>query len=131
MYLCYVYIAQLHRAVCGVYSFGVVLWELVTGEQPKRGQLRSIRCVSDRLLHAHHAIGHVKLGLCMVSLRFCLIQLIFKVRWPLHPVRTLFRSVCASCTRACAQTALLLAAISCILARMFCCILDDVASSGG
>lgn len=24
-------------------SFGVVLWELVTGEQPKRGQLRSIR----------------------------------------------------------------------------------------
>lgn len=26
-----------------IYSFGVVLWEIVTGEQPKRGQLRAIR----------------------------------------------------------------------------------------
>ncbi|KAK9789195.1 hypothetical protein WJX73_002262 [Symbiochloris irregularis] len=26
-----------------IYSFGVVLWELVTGEQPRRGQLRSLR----------------------------------------------------------------------------------------
>ncbi len=27
-----------------IYSFGIVLWEIVSGEQPVRGQLRDVRC---------------------------------------------------------------------------------------
>ena len=27
-----------------IYSFGVVLWEIVTGERPMRGQTRALRC---------------------------------------------------------------------------------------
>ena len=27
-----------------IYSFGVLLWEIVTGEKPKRGALRDPRC---------------------------------------------------------------------------------------
>ena len=29
-----------------IYSFGVVLWEIVTGERPMRGQTRALRCCS-------------------------------------------------------------------------------------
>lgn len=29
-----------------IYSFGVILWELVTGESPQRGRMRSIRWVT-------------------------------------------------------------------------------------
>jgi serine/threonine protein kinase len=29
-----------------IYSFGVILWELVTGEAPQRGRMRSIRWVA-------------------------------------------------------------------------------------
>ena len=28
-----------------IFSYGVVLWELVTGESPVRGRLRPVRCV--------------------------------------------------------------------------------------
>ncbi len=29
-----------------IFSFGVVLWEIVTGERPLRGQTRELRCAS-------------------------------------------------------------------------------------
>lgn len=29
-----------------MYSYGVVLWEIITGEQPRRGMLREIRCTA-------------------------------------------------------------------------------------
>ena len=29
-----------------IFSYGVVLWELCTGESPVRGRLRPVRCVS-------------------------------------------------------------------------------------
>lgn len=30
-----------------MYSFGVIMWELITGEQPRRGMLRDIRYLLD------------------------------------------------------------------------------------
>ena len=27
-----------------IYAFGIILWELCTGEAPQRGNLRDIRC---------------------------------------------------------------------------------------
>ena len=30
--------------VADIFSFGVLLWELVTGEIPRRGKLRELRC---------------------------------------------------------------------------------------
>jgi serine/threonine protein kinase len=33
-----------------IYSFGVILWELVTGESPQRGRMRSVKCVYIRIL---------------------------------------------------------------------------------
>ena len=32
-----------------VYSYGVVLWELLTGEAPHRGRMRPLRCVQEFL----------------------------------------------------------------------------------
>ena len=29
-----------------IYSFGIVLWELVTGEQPSRGRMRPVKVPS-------------------------------------------------------------------------------------
>jgi serine/threonine protein kinase len=29
-----------------IYSFGIILWELCTGEAPQRGKLRAIRCLA-------------------------------------------------------------------------------------
>jgi serine/threonine protein kinase len=28
-----------------IYSYGILLWEICSGEQPVRGQLRDLRCV--------------------------------------------------------------------------------------
>lgn len=29
-----------------IYSFGTILWELITGDSPQRGRMRAIKCVS-------------------------------------------------------------------------------------
>ena len=34
-----------------IFAFGVVLWEIATGERPARGQMREVRCA---LLHRRH-----------------------------------------------------------------------------
>ena len=36
-----------------IYSFGVVLWEIVTGERPMRGQTRALRCASMACMGNH------------------------------------------------------------------------------
>lgn len=54
-----------------VYSMGIVLWEIVTGEMPVRGQLRDPRCVEARrggvrcaaLLHSSACSGAALLRL--------------------------------------------------------------------
>ena len=33
-----------------IYSFGIILWELCTGQAPQRGKLRAIRCLSRTLV---------------------------------------------------------------------------------
>ena len=50
-----------------IYSFGVVLWELVTGESPQRGRMRSIRWV---LTHA--SPQYIVLHLHTIPLWCCL-----------------------------------------------------------
>ena len=47
----YMAVATLRLKLCcpfsllQIFSFGVVLWEIVTGERPLRGQTRELRCV--------------------------------------------------------------------------------------
>ena len=50
--------------VADIFSFGVLLWELVTGEIPRRGKLRELRCAA-----ACPPIAHI--GPCG-ALLFCL-----------------------------------------------------------
>ena len=40
-----------------IFSFGVVLWEIVTGESPARGRLRSVKCPPPPPPH-HHQPDH-------------------------------------------------------------------------
>lgn len=39
-----------------IFSFGVVLWEICTGERPERGRMRDLRCVED---NASYCLGGV------------------------------------------------------------------------
>ena len=39
--------------VADIFSFGVLLWELVTGEMPRRGKLRDLRLGSCQQHHAY------------------------------------------------------------------------------
>ena len=39
--------------VADIFSFGVLLWELVTGEMPRRGKLRDLRLGFCQQHHAH------------------------------------------------------------------------------
>jgi hypothetical protein len=40
-----------------MFSYGVILWELITGEAPARGRLRSVKCVRLPVRALQH--GHV------------------------------------------------------------------------
>ena len=52
--------------VADIFSFGVLLWELVTGENPRRGKLRDLRCVT--------LFYHTFTSLASSSVRFSHIQ---------------------------------------------------------
>ena len=40
--------------VADIFSYGVLLWELVTAENPRRGKLRDVRCCSPSLKLPSH-----------------------------------------------------------------------------
>ena len=44
--------------VADIFSFGVLLWELVTGEMPRRGKLRDLRRVPSSAPHSSPMLTH-------------------------------------------------------------------------
>lgn len=49
-----------------IYSFGVILWELVTGDSPQRGRMRAIKCVA--FVHAYFMF-HVSVAACCTAMQ--------------------------------------------------------------
>lgn len=51
-----------------IYSFGVILWELVTGESPQRGRMRSIRWAAALVISTASLQVHGRPGPCQLLL---------------------------------------------------------------
>ena len=52
-----------------MFSYGVILWELITGEAPARGRLRTVKCAGHQTLLLQGRLGCVNNRLSTRNLR--------------------------------------------------------------